>query len=154
MNRGFLSGNSLQLPSFHPRIGRSLPQLDYLIQAPAYISEGQIRQPLERMRLRTARTPVEGFWLVAEYITGFSRLASTFGLSDGNGKRVIDIVFRCSHGRADNQGCGVVEIARRKHQKWVHIAHFLPCLGIAIDPDDIPPSRHPRAAVLSFLPGR
>ena len=119
MNRGFLSGNSLQLPSFHPRIGRSLPQLDYLIQAPAYISEGQIRQPLERMRLRTARTPVEGFWLVAEYITHFSCLASTSGLPDGNGKWVVGIVFCRSHGQADDKRCLVVEIGRRKHQKWV-----------------------------------
>ncbi len=37
----------------------TLPQLDYLIQTPAYISEGHIRQPLERMRPRTAHTPVE-----------------------------------------------------------------------------------------------
>ena len=37
----------------------TLPQLDYLIQTPAYITEGRIRQPLERMRPRTAHTPVE-----------------------------------------------------------------------------------------------
>lgn len=93
----------------------ALPHLDYLIQTLAYISEGYIRQPLERMRPCTAHTPVERFWLVAEYVTGFPRLASTFGLPDGNGKGVVGIIFRCGHGQADDQGCRVVEVARRKH---------------------------------------
>ena len=46
-------------PHSIPRISMTLPQLDYLIQTPAYLSEGYIRQPFERIRPRTAHTPVE-----------------------------------------------------------------------------------------------
>lgn len=123
-----------------------IPNFNYLIQASAYLSEWGIRQPLERMRACPAHPPVERFWLVAEDVTGFPDFASPFGLANGNGEGVVSIIFRRGHGQADNQGCLVVEIAWRKHQKRVDIAHFLACLGITIDPDNILSIRRPRAA--------
>jgi hypothetical protein len=90
-------------PNYYPRAGRTLPHLDYLIQTPAYIGEGHSRQSLERMRPCPAHTPIERCWLVAKYVTGFPRLASTFGLPDSNGKGVVSIIFRCGHGQADNK---------------------------------------------------
>jgi len=128
----------------HASSTAALPNLNYLIQTLAYISEGFIRQSLDWMRPCATYTPVERFWLVTKHITGLHGPTSSFGLPDCNGKWVVGIICSCSHGQTDDKRCLVVEVARRNHQKRVHIPHFLSCLGIAIDPDNILPVRDPQ----------
>jgi hypothetical protein len=129
---------------------RMLPQLDDLVQTSAHIAERIIRQSLERVRPCTPHTPVERFWLVTENVTGLSSLAFPFGFSDGNRKWVVRIVFGCCHGKPDDKGGDIVEVLRGKDQKRVHIAHFLSCLWIAIDPNDVLTSRNPRPTAFRF----
>ncbi|MFO8239626.1 MAG: hypothetical protein R6T90_01355, partial [Dissulfuribacterales bacterium] len=103
-----------------------------------------------RVRPCTPHTPVKRFWLVTENVTGFSGLAFPFDLPDWNRKWVVLIVFGCCHGKSDDKGCDIVEVPRGKNQKWVYVAHFLSCLGIAVDPNDVLASRNPRPMAFRF----
>lgn len=124
----------------------ALTQHDDLVQPAADLHELGLRQRLQRMHPGAAQTPVEGLGLVTKNVADLCRLAAR-GLSDRHGKGIVGIVFSGCHRQPDHQRSFLVEDARRQHQKRVDIAHFAPRLGIAIDPDDVPSIRRPKAAL-------
>ena len=135
-----------------PRIHST--HLNDLVEPFANLRKQGVGQCAERVCLGLAQAPVKRLGLVAKHITGLPGLSS-FCFPGHHRKRIIRVVFRCSHGQADNQRGFLVEDARREHQKRVDIAHFTPGLRIAVDPDDILPIRHPRLAFgLLFIRSR
>lgn len=87
-------------------------------------------------------TPVERLGLVAQHVARLARLGA-FGHAGRHRKGVVGVVGSGGHGQADDQRGAVIESAGREHQKRVDVAHFLPGLGVAVDPDHILALRHP-----------
>ena len=131
--------------------GMKLSQLDDLVQAPANVCEGTIRQSSERMRFRTPHTPVKRFWLMAKDVAGFPILTFTLGLADRNRKGVVSIILSCGHGKTDDEGGDTIEVPRRKNQERMYITHFVSGLWIAVDPNNVLAIRHPRPTVFRFF---
>src|SRR5450759_2557147 len=96
------------------------------------------------MGFGAAQSPVEGLGLVTEHIAGLACLAP-LGLSGCHCKRVVGVVFRRGHGQPGHQRSFRVEDARREYQKGMNVAHLLPGLRVAADPDNVLAVRHPEA---------
>lgn len=78
---------------------------------------------------------------MAEDVAGFSAVALGND-THGNGKWIVGIVCRGGHGQSDDQRGFGVEGPGGKDEEGMHVAHFLPDLGIAVDPEDVlPPGR-------------
>lgn len=73
---------------------------------------------------------------MAEDVADFSTSAPGNG-TYGNSKWIVGVVFRCGHGQTDDQRGFGVEGPGGKDEEGVHVAHFLPHLGVAVDPDDV-----------------
>ena len=101
------------------------------------------------MLFTPTQAPIERLGLVAQYVTGFVRFAAR-RVAHRNGKTIRRVVLRRRHRQADHQGSFLVECFWRKHQEGMDIAHFLPSLRAAVDPDDVLPVGRPAA----LLPGR
>ena len=125
-------------------------QVNDLLEALAYFAKERVGEFLQRMRLGPACPPVERFWLMAKNIAGFVLFASTFGGTNSYRKRVVVVVFRGSHRQAYHQRGLIVEVAGRKYQKGMNIAHLLPGLGVAVNPDNILAIGHPGSVTGDF----
>jgi hypothetical protein len=126
-----------------------LGELNDLIQPGAGLGEAGVTESLERMRRGAAQAPIEGFWLVAEHITGLIRPAPPCRC-DRHGKPfllfyfwIVDVIFGRGHRQTDHQRCAGIEQARRQHQEGMPVTHLPTDLWIAIDPHDILAVRHP-----------
>ena len=125
-----------------------LSHTDNLIQAFTNLCKQTIGQCPDRVWPGTAQTPIKRLGLVTEHIaglpcSGLSHLGF-LDLPDDHGKGIIGIVCSRSHRQPDNQRGFFIKNERREYQKRMNIPHFLPNLGVAVNPDNILAIRYPR----------
>ena len=126
-------------------------QLNNLLQYRTNFDEVTLLELAHGMRWCLTNTPVKGFWLVAEEVTGFSSLR--FYVASVNGKRIVCVVF-CSGHRQPNHLRGLgIEVPGWKHQERVHVAHFIPSLRVTVvtvNSDDVLSCWHPFGFGVAF----
>src|SRR5690606_4981012 len=89
-----------------------------------------------------AGTPVKRFGLMTENIASGTRFSACC-CAGCHGKRVVGIIGCRGHGQPQYQRGALIKLTRRQHQKRMHVAHFTPCLRVAVDPDNVLPFWYP-----------